>query len=114
MNQSDMALIRVVSLQGVERNCLLKRRQEMSGHFEGSGSLAKPHLELHSVHIDAAGLGIIKPRKASLKAIESPLLLKDRELACHSNVLAMLKCTPFEYARAQKCHRVLKKQFLQL
>lgn len=114
MNQSDMALIRVVNLQGVERNCLLKPCQEMAGHFEGSGSLAKPHLELHSVHIDTTGMEIIKPRKASLKAIESPLLLKDRELACHSNVLVMPKCAPFEYTRAQKCHRVLKKQFLQL
>ena len=106
MNQSDMALIRVVSLQGVKRNCLLKPCQEMAGHFEGSGSLAKPHLELH---IDTAGLRIIKPRKAFLKAIESPLLLKDRELACHSNLLVMPKCAPFEYTGAQKCHRVLKK-----
>lgn len=109
MNQSDMALIRVVNLQGVKRKLPLEALSRDGWSFlrQWEPGQIPPRAALCTHR--CCKPGIMKPRKAFLTAIESPLLLRDRELACHSNVLVMPKCAPFEYARAQKCHRVLKK-----
>lgn len=68
-NQSDMALIRVVSLQGIKRELALEAlsRDGWLVISKGSGNLAKPHLELHAKHTDAAGLGSSNQGGHSLK-----------------------------------------------